>query len=66
MLVKEVMSKDPITIDFNKTVIEGCKLYKEHKVGCLIITDDNKCVGIVTERDLIERTIYEKTLKQRK
>ena len=59
MLVKEVMSKDPVKIDLKKTVFDACKLYKEFKVGCLIVTDEDKCVGIVTERDLIERTICE-------
>ena len=57
MLVKEVMTKDVITLDKNQTVYEACKLYKEFKIGCLIITENNCCAGIVTERDLIERTI---------
>lgn len=60
MLVKEVMSKNPIKIDLGMTVFDACILYKQHKVGCLIITENDKCVGIVTERDLIERTICEK------
>jgi CBS domain-containing protein len=32
-------------------------IYKEKKVGCLIVTKEETCVGIVTERDLIERII---------
>ena len=59
MLVKEVMSKNPIKIDLRKTVFDACILYKENKVGCLIVTENDKCVGILTERDLIERTICE-------
>ena len=32
--------------------------YKDKKVGCLLVTDsDGDCVGIVTERDFIERVI---------
>ena len=57
MLVKEVMAKKVITIDCNKTVFDACNMYKDRKVGCLIVTDKGKCAGIVTERDLIERTI---------
>ena len=57
MLVKEVMAKNVVTIERNKTVFEACNLYKDHKVGCLIVTDEGKCAGIVTERDLIERTV---------
>ena len=57
MLVKEVMTKKVVTIDKNKTVFDACNMYKEYKIGCLIVTDTARCVGIVTERDLIERTI---------
>lgn len=57
MLVKEVMTKNVIMIDRNKTVLDACNMYKDYKVGCLIVTDEGKCAGIVTERDLIERTV---------
>jgi CBS domain-containing protein len=57
MLVKEIMSRKVITIDADASVFDACMLYKEKKVGCLVVTKDETCVGIITERDLIERTI---------
>jgi CBS domain-containing protein len=57
MLVKEIMAKQVITIDKEATVYDACMVYKEKKVGCLVVTKGESCVGIVTERDLIERTI---------
>lgn len=57
MLVNEVMAKNVVTLDRKKTIFDACNMYKDHKVGCLIVTDEGKCAGIVTERDLIERTI---------
>lgn len=57
MLVKEIMVKQVITIDANASVYDACMIYKEKKIGCLIVTKEETCVGIVTERDLIERTI---------
>ena len=57
MLVNEVMAKNVVTIDRKKSVFDACNMYKDYKIGCLIVTDEGKCVGIVTERDLIERTI---------
>jgi CBS domain-containing protein len=57
MLVKEVMTKKVITIDSNETVFDACMKYQDNKVGCLIVTEGEHNVGIVTERDLIERTI---------
>jgi len=58
MLVKEIMSKNVITIRQDETILHACDIYKKYKVGCLIVTDaDKKHVGIITERDIIERTI---------
>jgi len=57
MLVKEVMTKNVITIESDKTVFDACNIYKDSKVGCLIVTKNSDCIGIVTERDIIERTI---------
>ena len=57
MLVKEIMTKKVITIDKDKTILDACNKYRNFKVGCLIVTDKNECVGILTERDIIERTI---------
>ena len=57
MLVKEIMTKNVVTIDVDASVFDACMMYKEKKVGCLVVVDDETCVGIVTERDLIERSI---------
>jgi CBS domain-containing protein len=57
MLVKEIMAKQVITIDREATVYDACMVYKEKKVGCLVVIKGESCAGIVTERDLIERTI---------
>jgi len=57
MLVKEVMTKNVVTIDRDDTALDACNKYRDYKVGCLVVVDEGKCVGIVTERDLIERTI---------
>jgi CBS domain-containing protein len=57
MLVKDVMTKVVITIDSNQTILDAYKLYRDNKVGSLVVTDSDKCIGIVTERDLIEKAI---------
>jgi len=59
MLVQEIMTKDIVTIDCKKTIYDACKLYKDKKVGCLVVMDDDILVGIVTERDIIERAILQ-------
>lgn len=54
------MTKNVVTIDADASVFDACMMYKEKKVGCLVVVDDETCVGIVTERDLIERSICQR------
>jgi CBS domain-containing protein len=57
MLVEEVMTSDVVKIDDKKTVFDACKELSKHKVGSLVVMDKNITVGIVTERDIIEKLV---------
>jgi len=58
MLVKDVMSSPVITTEENATVNHVAELMEKHKLGCIIITGkDAKPLGIITERDLVERVL---------
>jgi CBS domain-containing protein len=57
MLVCEIMNKKIVCIDSNQTILDAYKIYCKNKVGSLIVIDHNQLVGIVTERDLIEKSI---------
>jgi len=57
MLVCEIMNKKVISIDSNHTILDAFKLYRDSKVGSLIVIENDQLVGIITERDLIEKTI---------
>ena len=59
MLVKDLMTKDVVTIEANNTVIDACHRYKEFNVGCLVVMNEKLVVGILTERDIIERVIID-------
>jgi len=57
MLVEDIMSKKLVTADIDETVREACDKYRDHKIGCLVVTDKDQIAGLITERDIIERTI---------
>jgi len=59
MLVEEVMTRDIVKIENNKTVYEACKVYAQRRVGSLVVMDRDLIVGIVTERDMIERVVLQ-------
>ena len=58
--VKELMTKDVVTVDLKKTVLEAAVLMGETMKGCLVVVDDETPVGIVTERDLVRRALAKK------
>ena len=55
--VKDLMTKDVLTIDANKTVIEAATLMSQNDVGDLVVMESSTPVGIVTERDFVRRVI---------
>lgn len=57
MLVEEVMTKNVVKINCKKTVLEACEEYSKHNVGSLVVMDNELIVGIITERDIIEKVI---------
>jgi len=55
--VKDVMIKDPVTIDSDTTVRDAATAMEESKRSCLLIIAKGKIVGIVTERDLVRKAM---------
>jgi CBS domain-containing protein len=52
------MIRNVITLQGNATVHEAVQLLNKHKIGCLVILNDNgQIAGIITERDLLERVL---------
>jgi len=57
MDIKDIMVEEVITVDANSTVKDAVKLMNKHAIGCLIVEEEEKVVGIVTERDFLKRVI---------
>lgn len=57
--IREVMTKDPITIDETATVAEAAKAMKQADIGPTLITSNNKLRGIITDRDIAVRVVAE-------
>ena len=62
MLVKEVMSTNPICIVANETASAAARLLSRHNIGALPVVQGKKLVGIVTDRDLVLRCVAAGTL----
>ncbi len=58
--VTEIMTKAPIdTIESNLTAADAARIMKEKSRACLIVVDNGKAVGIITERDMVRRVMAE-------
>ena len=55
--IRNLMVKEVKTFEAHASVYEAVKLMNENKIGCLVIIRDGKIVGILTERDLLERVL---------
>lgn len=51
--VKEVMSVDPVTVAPELTVAAAARLMLDRKIGCLIVVEKGRLVGILTEGDFV-------------
>ncbi len=57
--VRDIMQKNVITIDHNKTALEAAIMLKEKEISFLVIIKDNKPSGIVSERDIVRKIAAE-------
>jgi len=52
---EEVMTTEPISVPSNATVQEALNIFLENKVHSIVVTEANKCVGIVTPFDILKQ-----------
>ncbi|HVP16495.1 MAG TPA: CBS domain-containing protein [candidate division Zixibacteria bacterium] len=65
--IRNIMVREVITTRRDSTLEEAVKLMNEHEIGCLIVTENNEPIGILTERDLLKRILAKsKDLKRMK
>jgi CBS domain-containing protein len=55
--VKDVMAKDPVMVESERTVRETAIAMDRSGHGCLLVTSGGRIVGIITERDLVRRAL---------
>jgi acetoin utilization protein AcuB len=54
MRIKDVMTRDPITVESETLVLDAQRIMKEKNIRRLPVVDKGKLVGIVTKHDLLE------------
>ena len=57
--IQEVMTPDPVCLPTTAKVIDVARAMRDSEVGAVVVTDRTAPVGIVTDRDLVVRTVAE-------
>jgi signal-transduction protein with cAMP-binding, CBS, and nucleotidyltransferase domain len=57
--VNQVMSKNVLSLDKSTTLQEAAEHMKRLSIGCVIVTENNNPIGIITERDFVTRIAAE-------
>lgn len=55
MKVKDVMTKQVVSLKPNDTVKDAAFLMKKHNIGSIPVCDNGKIIGIITDRDIVLR-----------
>ena len=54
-----IEGQDPVIAAASMTVREAAQLMKQHNIGALMVVEDEKLVGVFTERDALFRVVAE-------
>lgn len=58
-LVRNFMTRDPLALDARTTAREAARRMRDNGIGDVVVTEDGRLRGIVTDRDLVVRCIAE-------
>ena len=53
MLVKEIMTRNVISVRPDRPLREAAEIMADNHIGCLVIRSDRKIEGIITDRDIL-------------
>jgi len=54
LVLKEAMKTEVVTVGPEAPLTEAAKLMLEQKIGCLVVVEGKKLVGILTESDFVK------------
>ena len=49
--------QEPVTVPSTLSTLDVAQLLKEHRIGAIPVIDDDRLVGIISERDLVSKVV---------
>ncbi len=57
--VRDVMTANPVTLQASTSITEAARTMKERDIGAVIVVEDDRLCGVVTDRDMVVRALAE-------
>ncbi|MEU7721948.1 CBS domain-containing protein [Streptomyces tibetensis] len=55
--VRDIMTVDPVTVEPQTSVAEVARIMRDEDLGAVLVTDGDHLRGLVTDRDLVVRSV---------
>jgi CBS domain-containing protein len=55
--ISQVMTHDPITMPATASTLEAARAMRDSDIGTVVVLDNDKVCGIVTDRDIVVRAV---------
>jgi CBS domain-containing protein len=55
--VRDLMTKDPMCVSPSQSLAEAARILRDEDVGSLPVCEDDRVIGIVTDRDIVIRAV---------
>jgi CBS domain-containing protein len=62
--VRDAMTQDPRSIGASASVVEAARLMREQHIGSLPVTEDERLIGMITDRDITTRVVAESAVPE--
>ena len=62
--VRDAMTEDPRSIGASASVVEAAQLMRQQHIGSLPVTEDERLVGMITDRDISTRVVAESAVPE--
>lgn len=64
MKVKDIMTKDVISVSKFDSIVSAAKKMKDYDIGMVVVVDDkNEVLGVLTDRDIVIRAVYKNNIE---
>ena len=58
-MVSEIVSTDPATVPGQVSISEAARLMREREIGDVLVTEEGRLRGVLTDRDIVVRAVAE-------